>query len=166
METYSVCDELWNECAQSADNKLEEVMKLLFLDIDGVLNNESTRTVGPTGFKGLEPRLVQKFLDWHGKQDKLNVCLSSTWRTDPLTLKHVQDAGIPLIGVTMNSHFTHPKTRGFEVDHFVTIYKPKKYAILDDCHEFYGHQIPCFVQTSYRHGLRDRDLAKLDRILN
>lgn len=141
-------------------------MKLLFLDIDGVLNNEHTSIVGPTGFHALEPRLLEKFKTWYSKQDKLSIVLSSTWRTDPVLIKFIQDSGIPLIGVTMNSYFTHPKTRGFEVDHFVTIYKPKKYAILDDSHEFYGHQIPYFVQTSYRHGLRDRDLAKLDRILN
>jgi hypothetical protein len=73
------------------------VMKVLFLDIDGVLNCSKTRN--PRHFpyvvdQKLLARL-RKLLDRTGAK----VVLSSTWRLDPVGLFAAKHAGVPFIGV-------------------------------------------------------------------
>src|ERR1700752_794317 len=138
-------------------------MKLLFLDIDGVLNNESTKERIPDGiFKGmhgLDQRLTKLYLDWLEGKD-LTVVLSSTWRLDARLMVLLNEGGIQFADVTQNS-----VNRGREIDDWLALHSGETYAILDDIRQFRPHQIPHLVQTSYIHGLREKDLRKLDTIL-
>jgi len=137
-------------------------MNILFLDIDGVLNNEHTKELSVTGFRGLDLRLVKLFKDWFVQKEGLNIVLSSTWRTDPIMAAEVAAAGIPFVDHT--PVFPRRK-RGDEIANWTAQYQPERYAILDDTAEFAAHQLPFFVQTSPVHGLRLKDLKRLDKIL-
>ena len=53
-------------------------MKIIFLDIDGVLNRDSTKEKF-RDFTGVDVYLTNKFLTWLEGKD-YDVVLSSTWR--------------------------------------------------------------------------------------
>jgi hypothetical protein len=138
-------------------------MKLLFLDIDGVLNNARTQARSKTGFLGLDPKLVKRFLDW--LPGDVSVVLSSTWRTYDVMKQEVRDAGIHFRGETA---VREDGNRGLEIKEFLSDFEDvNEYAILDDndwnIQAIYpGH----FVQTDGRYGLQDKDLNKLNEILH
>ncbi len=71
-------------------------MRIVFLDIDGVLNRKATRERldGFIGIDAVLARRLQAILRRAGAQ----VVLSSTWRLWPDTRKAVNDAGIRFIG--------------------------------------------------------------------
>jgi HAD domain in Swiss Army Knife RNA repair proteins len=73
-------------------------MKVVFLDIDGVLNCEKTRN--PRGLPYIaEPKLVARFKHLL-KQTRAKAVLSSTWRYDPAGLFSAKRWGIPFVSVT------------------------------------------------------------------
>lgn len=141
-------------------------MKILFLDIDGVLNSDSTKErIGPDGgifasFIGIDKRLLKLFQDWRADKP-IEVVLSSTWRTDDRLMKVLADHGLTWLDITPNRGY-----RGREIEEWLLGRDIEAYAILDDTPQFYGHQQPHFVQTSYKHGLREKNLRKLGQILN
>lgn len=137
-------------------------MKVIFLDIDGVLNNTATKERSVTGFVGLDKRLVNLFLSWYKKQEDVKIVLSSTWRTDPIMVQEIEDAGIPIFGMTPRTG----DTRGQEIALWLKDVEVSRYVILDDNSDMLSSQKPFFVQTSYVHGLRPRNLFKMEKILN
>jgi hypothetical protein len=73
-------------------------MKVIFLDIDGVLNCKATRN--PRKFPYVvDAKLLKRF---HRLVERTGakVVLSSTWRYDPAGLFSAKHWGIPFIGVT------------------------------------------------------------------
>lgn len=138
-------------------------MKVLFLDIDGVLNNESTKERIPDGiFKGMigvDAKLTKRYLDWLEGKD-ITVVLSSTWRLDERMMAILNENGIYWSDVTPNM-----ATRHIEVDDWLSRHNYKEFAILDDMPFFKGWLKPHFVQTSYIHGLREKNLRKVEEIL-
>lgn len=143
-------------------------MKYLFLDIDGVLNNDSTKEHVSQGrfkgFAGLDKRLLGLFLDWI-KDKPIEVVMSSTWRLDQDQLAEMALSGLRWIGVTPNLGHRGKEVDAFLASKFYPSGQVQEYAILDDIRQFNSHQLPHFVQTSYIHGLRPKDLKKLERIL-
>lgn len=141
-------------------------MKVLFLDIDGVLNSKkTTEKVGGTGlfkaFIGLDAGLVAMFKDWLAAHPDVKIVISSTWRLDEDLMDLVCDAGIPYIGVTRNM-----KNSAREVDDWLAAHpEVTAYAILDDIQQFNDRQRSCFVKTSYAHGLREKNLRSVEVIL-
>jgi hypothetical protein len=104
------------------------VMKVIFLDIDGVLNCSKTRN--PRKFpyvidKRLLARL-QKLLDRTGAK----VVLSSSWRLDPIGLFAAKHWGVPFIDVCPDN----PKSRRCKeiLDWLSDHPKATRYAIIDD----------------------------------
>lgn len=140
-------------------------MKILFLDIDGVLNCESTKEKVGFGrwakFTGLDQRLLKLFLDWL-KDKPIELVISSTWRLDQDQLTVMAFSGLRWKGITPNRGH-----RGQEIQEWLFLNAPAnaEYAILDDIQQFYPHQMSRFVQTSYVHGLREKNLRKLEGIL-
>jgi hypothetical protein len=135
-------------------------MKLLFLDIDGVLNCKTTMERW-NGLIGVDRRLVSMFLEWLSGKD-IGIVLSSTWRLYDDTKEQLATAGLSWIGET-------PKLRAIR-GHEIALYLSETpgveaYAILDDCSDMLPEQLPFLVQTSHVHGLRKRNFAKLNRIL-
>jgi HAD domain in Swiss Army Knife RNA repair proteins len=135
-------------------------MKLLFLDIDGVLNGKMT-TERWGGLVGIDRRLASMFLEWLSGKD-VGIVLSSTWRLYDDTKEHLAAAGLSWIGQTPDLR----AIRGYEIAQFLSETPGVgAYAILDDCSDMLPEQLPFLVQTSHVHGLRRRNFAKLNRIL-
>jgi Swiss Army Knife RNA repair-like protein len=135
-------------------------MKLLFLDIDGVLNCKMT-TERWNGLMGIDRRLASMFLEWLSGKD-VGIVLSSTWRLYDDTKEHLAVAGLSWIGQTPDLR----AIRGYEIAQFLNETPGVgAYAILDDCSDMLPEQLPFLVQTNHVHGLRRRNFAKLNRIL-
>ena len=88
-------------------------MKLLFLDIDGVLNGTVT-TERWNGLIGLDRRLVSMFLEWLSGKD-VRIVLSSTWRLYDDTKEQLAAAGLSWIGQTSDLR----AIRGHEIAQFL-----------------------------------------------
>lgn len=143
-------------------------MKIIFLDIDGVLNTLLTGDYLADGFQfdhtnwgGQQCLALRKIID----QTNAKVVISSTWR------KHIDlgfheterwnhefaSAGIPAvcIGVTGNARNNF---RGREVRDWLSEHpEVTEYVILDDESDFYPDQPR--VRVNSETGLSDRDMA-------
>jgi hypothetical protein len=139
-------------------------MKVLFLDIDGVLNKMNTRDVFYEGghmYTNLDQALVNRFRRWLEDKEDLNIVLSSTWRFYPKTRKILNDEGIFWEGVTPIN-----RSRGMEIHEWLLAQEGpiSEVAIIDDNPNMWpvGRY---FVQTSETHGLLDKHLKRLDKLL-
>ena len=126
-------------------------MKIIFLDMDGVLNSELTFRNNPTVIDPVDPEMVKQ-LNRIVKETGARLVLSSTWRKGYLWPSRLADAGIDLnnfVGITPGSD---KGFRGDEVNswleyanHFLSI---EKYAILDDDSDF--HEDQKLFKTSWK----------------
>lgn len=140
-------------------------LKIIFLDIDNVLNNDYTKEKFE-GFDGIDARLRDMYLDWFGKRDYVNI-LSSSWRI-PTAFgdfkAELQRNGISWIMETPK----YPSgDRGREIQAVLDMIDYEQYVILDDLgpSEFLKHQRPRLVQTSARKGLEPKKLALIDKLM-
>jgi hypothetical protein len=141
-------------------------MKVIFLDIDGVLNhqkhyewlmttNEPTpmqRTYPYTEFNPKSCQLLNEIIKETGAQ----IVVSSSWRLDGETrlnslFKHF---GLPRIYSTTPCLNT---ARGIEIDAWLAAHpEVDKYVILDDDEDMNEHQLPYFIKTNpYEDGLNE-----------
>lgn len=130
-------------------------MRVIFLDIDGVLNTVDT-TVMFGGVIGIDPDLLDRFLDVKNRCEPVNVVLSSTWRMLPETLEHVKER-IPIFDVTpaFRNDF-RPLDRGVEVAHWLAEHpEVERYAIIDDHDTFLPEQKENFFHTNMGEGLTE-----------
>jgi hypothetical protein len=135
-------------------------MKVIFLDIDGVLN--SKMTPNPRKFpyvvdKKLLARL-HKLLD----RTRAKVVLSSTWRVDPVGLLAARHWGIPFMDVCPDM----PKSsRRKEVLAWLAAHpKLTRYAIIDDEDDELD-DLPVF-QPSSKTGLTPEIVRGVEKYLN
>lgn len=137
--------------------------KVIFLDIDGVLNNAHTKEKLWNGFDGLSVRLRDMFLEWL-KDKPIDIVLSSTWRQGKDYMDHLNEQGINWITTTGQ---VDGRGRGWEIQEVLDFGYIDRYAILDDLSpsEFLKHQRSFVVQTSYVKGLEPKKLKKLEEIL-
>jgi hypothetical protein len=145
-------------------------MKVLFLDIDGVLNTGATKErIG--AYIGINIRLAKLFLEWIEARPSINVVLSSTWRLHDDMKAGLTEAGIKWIDQTPQletraESIYLAKTRGQEIEAYLLDHpEVARYAIIDDYSDMLPHQRRYFVQTSYARGLEPKHLRKLDEIL-
>jgi hypothetical protein len=135
-------------------------MKVLFLDIDGVVNCAKT-TQRSRGYIGIDPVLADKVRRII-KLTRCNVVLSSAWRLDEQSRNEVRKKVCDFMAVTPNigSGF-----RGFEVLTWMQS-RPdvKTYAILDDNTDFYAEQ-PLF-KTEWETGITDDVAMEVVNYLN
>ena len=87
-------------------------MKVIFLDIDGVLNNANTKDRTPDKFIGIEDIFVKRLVDIV-RSTKTKVVLSSSWRTmwedEPdyiYMIEKLKSKGIELYGYTQKQDGT------------------------------------------------------------
>lgn len=139
-------------------------MKILFLDIDGVLN--SVRTAVAFGgypmelhhlaaFDAAAIRLIQRLCDSAGVQ----VVLSSAWRKSHTAAEVGKALGLPIIDSTP----CHTDgRRGGEIKAWLDAHpEVKAYAIIDDDSDMLGEQLPFFVHTNGEEGMTWADFRKL-----
>lgn len=128
-------------------------MKVLFLDIDGVVNCVTTAQ-RHRGFIGIDPYmalLVDRIIQATGCE----VVLSSTWRLFPESRKEVEKQVCKFIDVTKSMPLkggVEMHERGKEVAEWLSRHpEVERYAILDDSRDFMPDQ-PLF-NTSWSTGL-------------
>lgn len=143
-------------------------MKLIFLDIDGVLNRlgtENRTTTRWRGFIGMEPELVIRFNELC-ENTGAKVVLSSTWRLDPDWREVMKANGLRCEFIDRTP--SDGNERGEEVDEWLCAFLKKetveKYVIIDDDSDFYPTQ-PLF-KTDYREGLTAERAVAIHEYLN
>ncbi len=155
-------------------------MKLLFLDIDGVLNYRGCTARSPSGCLGIDHnkvKLLRQIIDQTGAI----VILTSTWKTDWFPSAFIDD--LPRDGQYLEKQlakhrvFIRAKTedpswdkRGEGILSYIEKYKEEveSFVILDD--ERFDFEsvgiLDRLVKTSFEDGLLESDVEKAVKILN
>lgn len=149
-------------------------MKVLFLDIDGVLNHkyfydniEKIKLVHNnypyTEFDPKSVSLLNKIID----ETNAKLVISSSWRVDSNLSSIFKTVGIKhdIYGITPwlinNCH------RGDEIQKYIIENEVNTYCILDDVDDFYDFQKPYFVKcNSSKDGLNEIVAKRAIEILN
>lgn len=157
-------------------------MKVIFLDIDGVLNSEVFWTTqkqhirkqlaleaGRTkdeasALANIDPEGVARILKIV-KETGAEIVVSSTWRYDDCLNYKLRFMGIPhTYGITPWSRDRH---RGSEIKEWLDEHpEVTNYVIIDDDNDMLDEQEPHFVQTSWYDGINDYNVEKAIEILN
>lgn len=143
-------------------------MKILFLDVDGVLNCRPDYAVRYPGMKSvlLVNQLLVERLQQVLKDTGAQVVLSSTWRKTRGGREFLEECGIPILDVT---DCNGPK-RGDEIQRWINLHAPMSldftYAIVDDDSDMLDHQLPRFVLTEFATGLTEQAAYRLTYKLN
>lgn len=128
-------------------------MKILFLDVDGVLN--SYKTGGMYALKRNCLRRLQKIVEETGCE----IVLSSTWRKDEYALRRLKRVlAYRGIKIKDTAPIFQKGFRGLEIQAWL-VSNPSpdgyKFAIVDDDSDMLDHQLPHFFQTDPEYGLTD-----------
>lgn len=121
--------------------------RVIFLDIDGVLNCAKTAE-RYQGLYGIDAVLLKRFLSLLEKTQAV-IVLSSTWRLSDEWQAVMARYGIP---VHMRTPHHPGAIRGEEVDEWLRLHpQVTEYAILDDDSDFLPHQF--LFKTTWQNGL-------------
>lgn len=145
-------------------------MKVIFLDVDGVLNNSTTEEKSPEGFVGLDATLVDR-LSKIAKIAGADVVLTSTWKTgwsrnfDMMSVDAeyldvtLSRAGVEIIDKTEDIDTRGSYYRGQGILKYLEEHpEVDKFIILDDNEfDFLGirNLKPIFIQTDPVVGLTE-----------
>lgn len=125
-------------------------MKVIFLDIDGVVNCQST-SQRHRGFIGIDPYMafmVGKLI----METEAKVVLSSSWRCTPDGIEEVKNQVYDIHDVTP----ILGTIRGEEIKAWLDAHpEVTRYAILDDNSDMLPEQMPNFFKTSWLHGITE-----------
>lgn len=154
-------------------------MKILFMDVDGVLNYRSIFIVGDPKFRGIHTLCDDAIARIHRVVAETGcfVVLSSTWRCHGSNVEALKARnGFPnphpdFKTKEIHRTYQHSKIlmpgRGFEIaDWLGRNPGVTRYAIVDDDDDMLDEQRPFFVKTSFETGLLDHHADKLIEILN
>ena len=156
-------------------------MKVIFLDIDGVLNYTqwyvSDRNPGNlNGVEGDIDPLCAERINRICKETDAKIVISSDWRISwPYCIDRLEKGGIKnglIIDKTpehMWNEFASEeyKSRGSEIDDWLSQHPEcDRYVILDDRKDFTEEQKPNFVHVNSMHGIDDDDVKFAIQILN
>lgn len=142
-------------------------MKVLFLDIDGVLNSMRTAIANggfphdfskPGQFDMTAIGLIRKLC----VETDTKIVLSSTWRI----LDHYLDCGLYLNLPIIDATPVCNSFRGHEIKAWLDMHpEVSQYAIVDDDDDMLEEQKPFFVNTNVEEGLMYKDYKQLRAIL-
>lgn len=158
-------------------------MKLIFLDIDGVLNNEQWYSSGKaqiayllTGENDIKAYNFDpdnwKWIEKLIQDTDAKIVLSSSWRSFSLekTIEDFTGTAFELlvkymVGVTPYSFERH---RGKEIQHYLDncTEQIESYVIFDDDTDMLENQRDNFVHTDFFNGVTEKDYIKAKEILN
>lgn len=139
-------------------------IKVLFLDIDGVVNCLNTRQ-RHRGFIGIDPYMALLVGRIHLAHDDVKFVLSSSWR-------HFKDGGkeeiekqvVPIFDVTPS---LPDSLRGKEIKAWLDLHPEViKYAILDDDNDFLQEQMPYLFRTTWETGITEEISNKVIQHFN
>ena len=157
-------------------------MKLIFLDIDGVLNNENSKTCAPSGCTGIDDKLTSKLAHIIEETDA-KIVLTSDWKIgwESFDIYCSEDAkylnrklkkyGIWISAKTYDDHVYDRffEDRGKGIHKFLEkVQNAESYVVIDDhtFTDFDDEIMEHLVLTDYRDGLTDSDVEKAIEILN
>lgn len=139
-------------------------MKVLFLDVDGVLNMHNSG--GPKTLNKNRLRLLERIVTTTG----CNIVVSSSWRREPYYLlrleRYLGYRKISIYSTTRDlSH--HGLLRGDEIKDWLDTHPDvRQYAIVDDNDNMLDSQKPYFVQTHSDIGLTNDITNRIIQILS
>lgn len=141
-------------------------MKVLFLDIDGVVNCETTQQ-RHRGFIGIDPMMAFMV----GKIQLDTGCefvLSSSWRNSDDGIEEVESQVAKMFDVTGNEDYSvNQDHRGREIKAWLDKHpEVTRYAILDDNTDFLPEQTSHFFKTSWSTGITEEIAKKVTDYLN
>ena len=157
-------------------------MKVIFLDVDGVLNSEKSRN---EMYDNNENWMWNEVAYYHLEKLKkivektgATIVLSSSWRLyhpkltgfsevkDELLkvlIDKMNNLGLKIEDVTPDFH---DRWRGCEIEDWLKNHpEVEKYIILDDDTDFLPEQKPFFIKTTFKEGLTDELTEKAIQIL-
>lgn len=136
-------------------------MKILFLDIDGVVNCETT-TQRHRGFIGIDPYMA--FLIGKIQLDTgCEIVLSSAWRGSKESEEEIERCVVKLYDRT--KHLS--PVRGDEIKEWLDRHSEvTRYAIVDDSDDMLEEQIPNFFHTSWQTGITKEIAEAITHHLN
>ena len=147
------------------------VRKIIFLDIDGVLN--SVRSCAalrgyPWSFEaeqmGLFDEVALRLMRRAIEETGAKVVVSSTWRIRRTIGELAAGLDMPVVGKTPRNN--DERRRGGEIKDWLTDHpEVTAYAIVDDDSDMLEEQHPFFVHTDGKEGFLFRDYEKLMAIL-
>lgn len=147
-------------------------MRILFLDIDGVLNSEvyyrktllldsNSSRFDPEAVSMIK-KLVDEFL--------LKIVISSTWRYGALDRLMFELKKHKLVDYLYNDWFTpviHPAHRGKEIKLWLDFHPEViDYVIIDDDENILEEQLGRFVQTDLHNGMTEVHFNRVRAILS
>lgn len=147
-------------------------MKVVFLDIDGVLNCSRTavalggikHSTHPDAIKSLDPVAIGLIRNIVQAADA-RVVLSSSWRISRAWQELGKQLDLPMIGSTA-SHSIKGHGRGHEISDWLMVHvECTHYAIVDDDRDMLPQQMPYFVHTSGDDGFTWANACRLAAIL-
>jgi hypothetical protein len=141
-------------------------MKILFLDIDGVLNCDRDSEVVSDAETCIFFRLNLRKIDMIRKiitDTDCKVVLSSSWRNFQGGRETVEYWKIPILDVTPTKH----ACRGAEIQEWLENHpEVTEYCIVDDDGDMLDSQLRHFIQTTNEHGLTENLAYRITHILN
>lgn len=152
---------------------MDSGLKIIFLDVDGVMNNPRTleRIGEPKGTKGgmlgMDPKLIAKIHEIIDRT-KAKIVLSSTWRMGPWE-EEMKQFGFRTEEIISVTGRDGDRIRGAEIDQWLESHKSlniKKYAIIDDDSDMLKKQMRMFFQTKWNTGITDKIKEKVIKFLN
>ena len=136
-------------------------MKVLFLDIDGVVNNKRTRE-NFEGFMAIDPAmtaLIQRIVQNTGCE----IVLSSSWRLFQNGRDEIERKICKFADITPILH----ASRGYEINVWLSLHPQiEHYAILDDAESILPEQQANFFQTRWETGLTEDIALAVEKHLN
>jgi len=146
--------------------------KILFLDIDGVLNSEvyyksiSHSDNNSSRFDPLSVELIKKLVE----EFSLRIVVSSTWRYGAVDRLMHELKNSNLIQYLYHEWFTpviHPAHRGTEIKLWLDLHpEVTDYIIIDDDENMLEEQMSRFVKTDLHQGMTEEHFNRVRAILS
>lgn len=149
-------------------NNLEN--KIVFLDIDGVLNSSLSLYSGCSNNNkwSIDKNIISAYKKFSEKHN-LKTVIISNWREKVQNNQEMEKIIFDDCGVNLNIHGLTPvlnKKRGFEVEYYINNNDIKNYVIIDDQANFLDNQLDRFIKTDIALGMTIYDLKKIAEKLN
>lgn len=140
--------------------------KVIFLDIDGVLNYIGSRV--KDGFYVMDETCVARLREVTLRHNA-RIVISSAWRKRDDWREHITDSFAdagwpdpPIIDRTPNFYVL---SRGREIQSWLKAHEVESYIILDDDSDMLLRQWRYFIRTSmFAGGLKEEHIARIDHI--
>lgn len=149
------------------------MVKILFLDCDGVINCANTFKKGGESYFPVEPYMA--FLVGKIQLDTdCKVVLSSSWRHHPESVKYIHNRIVPLFDITGDEGIDPNRQsgaanclRGREIKAWLDNHpEVTNYAILDDENDMLPEQQENFFKTTWQEGITDEVAKNITEHLN